>query len=190
MAADLPVGRPLKIGWLLLAYCAPAAILWALLGALLSLATFPDVALALIAVYGAYYGLVEALGGRSLRAPGRRWQVPSHWVRGVSPWRRVAVWGAVLGPGFLTRNPYAGFGLLPIVVAAAGSLRLGVTLAAVLGFLHGLGRALALLRDVHNVSTFDYMESVKRSMYWRTADGAALLVAAGLALSSIAVGST
>lgn len=188
MAADLPVGRPTKIGLLLIAYCAPAVVVWAVLGAVLNIVPAPRLALMIAVLYGGYYGLVEVLGGRGLRAPGRRWQVPSHWVGQVSRWRRVAVWGTLLGPGFATRNPYAGFGLLPVVVAAAGSLRSGIVLAALLGLLHGLFRALALLRDTRNIASFDYMNSIKKSMYWRTADGMALLGASGLALSALIIG--
>jgi hypothetical protein len=53
--------------------------------------------------------------------------------------------------------------------------------AAGIGIAHGGGRALALLRDVRRVTTADYLQSVLRSMYWRTFDGFALLVVSGAA---------
>ena len=65
-----------------------------------------------------YYGPPEVSGRRGLPPPGRGWQVPQTMLIDASPRRRLAVWGALLGPGLLTRNPFAGFGLLPFAVAA------------------------------------------------------------------------
>ncbi len=65
--------------------------------------------------------------------------------------RRVLVWGALLGPGFATRNPYAGFGLLPLVVAAMPGSAAGLALGAAVGLAHGTARAAALLRDVRDL---------------------------------------
>jgi hypothetical protein len=118
--------------------------------------------------------------------PGSRWQVPSEWVRGVSRWRRFAVWASLLGPGFAIRNPYAGFWLLPLAVAAVGNIGDGVMLAAAIGAAHSTGRALGLLRDVQDVDVNSYLRSALRSMYWRTADGFALLAAAGAAAMTCA----
>jgi hypothetical protein len=96
------------------------------------------------------------------------------------------IWGAVLGPGLLTRNPYAGFGMLPVLVAASalsagGSLPAAAGLAALTGAAHGAGRALALVRDSHRRPD-DPIALVLRSMRWRAADGYALLVIAGAAV--------
>jgi hypothetical protein len=149
-------------------------------------------ALALIIVYGAYYGLIETAGRPGLPPPGRTWQVPSQWVDGAPRWRRTLVWGSLLGPGFATRNPYAGFGLLLLAVAAIGNLRLGVMVAAALGLLHALGRAAALLRDTARLGgrgggeTGDYLQSVIRTLRWRMLDGLAMLAVAGMATVMIA----
>ena len=70
--------------------------------------------------YGAYFGTVEALGGRGVPPPGSRWQVPQGLVRNASRRRKLVIWGGILGPGFLTRNPYAGFGMLVALAAVAG----------------------------------------------------------------------
>ena len=104
----------------------------------------------LAAIYGCCYGVTEIAGLGRLAVPGRRWQVPQSMLIDASPWRRVLVWGAVLGPGFATRNPYAGFGLLPIAVVAMAAFQpaAGVALAAVIGLAHGGARATALLRDI------------------------------------------
>lgn len=150
-------------------------------------------ALALIALYGACYGLAETAGrpgpGR-LRPPGRAWQVPSAWVDNAPRWRKALVWGALLGPGFATRNPYAGFALLPLVAASAGSVRAGAALAAAIGLGHAAGRAGALLRDLRRAASADYadyLDTVVRSMRWRAVDGAALLAVCGIAVSVFAL---
>jgi hypothetical protein len=182
MAAILPVGRLARHASLVAAYVLPAVIAWALLGLLANAAPLSTAALILIAVYGVFYGLVEAAGRARPSPPGSTWQVPSAWVLGAPRWRRTMVWGSVLGPGFATRNPYAGFGLLPLAVAAVGDLRYGVLLAAAIGAAHGTGRALALLRDVRVVDGANYLQSMLRSMYWRMFDGYALLAVAGLSV--------
>jgi hypothetical protein len=159
----------------------PAAIAWLLLGLFVNLLPLSTAALILTAAYGAFYGIVEVAGRPHPAPPGSAWQVPSPWVTNVPRWRRVVTWGALLGPGFATRNPYAGFWALPLGVAAVGSVRSGVVLAVCIGTTHGGGRALALLRDVRHVTTADYLHSVLRSMYWRTFDGFALLAVSGVA---------
>jgi hypothetical protein len=131
---------------LLAAYVVPAITVWMTLGLLVNLLPLSSAALVLMAGYGVFYGVLEA-GGRTRPAPpGSRWQVPSGWVRGVSRRRRFMVWGSLLGPGFATRNPYAGFWLLPLAVAAVGDIGYGVWLAAAIGAAHSTGRALAVAR--------------------------------------------
>jgi hypothetical protein len=181
MAADLPVGRIAGPLGLLAAYAAPAVAVWALVGLLASVVPIRLPALGLTVGYGIYYGLIETVGRTGLPPPGRSWQVPSQWVDSAPRWRRILVWGSLLGPGFATRNPFAGFGLLVLVVCTVGNLRLGVALAAALGLLHSLARAVALLRDARRSGATDYLEMVARSMRWRTLDGLALLTIAGAA---------
>jgi hypothetical protein len=156
------------------------------LGWLVNLLPLSAIALVLMAGYGAFYGVLEAGGMARPAPPGSRWQVPSEWVRGVSRRRRFVVWGSLLGPGFATRNPYAGFWLLPLAIAAVGDIGYGVLLAAVIGAAHSTGRALGLLRDVQDVDVNSYLQSALRSMYWRMADGLALLAAAGAAAITFA----
>jgi hypothetical protein len=167
----------------LTAYAVPAVLAWAALGAGLGALPLARPALLLAAVYAAGYGLIGVTGWPGLPPPGTRWQVPQTMVVGASPGRRIAVWGSILGPGFVTRNPYAGFGLLPLAVAAAGGVRAAATLAAAVGLAHGTGRALALLRDARpgRAAASDPMRIVLASMYWRTLDGYVLLVMAGAA---------
>lgn len=185
MAAALPVGRFARPLSLLAHYIAPAVGVWMLFGLLVNIAPLSTASLILIVLYGGFYGLIEAAGRARPAAPGSGWQVPSAWVRGVSRRRRMWVWGTLLGPGFATRNPYAGFGFLLLAVAAVGDLRDGVLLAAVIGIAHGAGRALALLGDVRLINAADYLQAVLKAMYWRMFDGYALLAAAGAALACL-----
>ncbi len=156
------------------------------LGLLVNLLPLSTIALILMAGYGVFYGVLEADGRARPAPPGSRWQVPSEWVRGVSRRRRLMVWGSLLGPGFATRNPYAGFWLLPLAVAAVGNIGYGVLLAAAIGAAHSTGRALGLLCAGPDVDVHSYLQSTLRSMYWRMADGLALLAAAGAAAMTYA----
>ena len=157
-----------------------------MLGFLVNLLPLSLIALVLMTGYGVFYGVLEAGGKARPAPPGSRWQVPSEWVRRVSRRRRFVVWGSLLGPGFATRNPYAGFWLLPLAVAAVGNIGYGVLLAAAIGAAHSTGRAVGLLRDVQHVAVNSYLESALRSMYWRKADGFALLATAGAAAMTYA----
>jgi hypothetical protein len=166
-------------------YAVPAVAMWAALGALLGALPLARPALVLTAVYAVCYGVTE-VAGRRLRSPGTSWQVSQAMVKNAAPWRRMLVWGSVLGPGFATRNPYAGFWLLPLVVASAGGVRAAVALAAAIGFAHGAGRALALLRDAGPLAGRDPMRMVLGAMRWRLVDGLVLLVIACTAIAACA----
>jgi hypothetical protein len=173
------------VGFVLAAYVFPAGAMWAVIGMLLAALHVATAALVVAAVYGAGYGAIELTGLAWPRPPGRGWQVPQEVLIGASPRRRVLVWGAILGPGFLTRNPYAGFGMLVALVACAGSLSAGAWLAAAVGVAHGCGRGAALLRDARTRLTEPFA-LVLRSMRWRMLDGVALLAVAGAAIMTAA----
>lgn len=168
---------------MLAAYAVPAAVGWAAIGLALTALPLSAVALVVAAVYGVGYGAVELAGLAWPRPPGRSWQVPQGMLIGAGRGRRVLVWGAILGPGLFTRNPYAGFAMLPLLVAAAGSLTAGVWLAATVGIAHACGRALALLRDAKDPAAEPFT-LLLRSLRWRMLDGFALLVVAGAAIMS------
>jgi hypothetical protein len=182
LAAALPVGRITRRASLLIAYAIPAIASWALLGLVLNLGPLSQLAVALVVAYGAYYGFIEATSRRGLPAPGRQWQVPAKWVINVPARRRIMVWGALLGPGFATPNPYAAFGLLPLLIASMGRVSEGVAVAVTVGLLHSASRAMALFRDVRDIDSADYMHSVLKSIHWRTIDGLELLVVTGVAI--------
>jgi len=160
------------------------------LGLCLGALPLAGAALAVAVVYGCYYGLTEVTGRRGLAPPGRTWQVPQTMVISASPGRRVVVWGAILGPGFATRNPYAGFGLLPLLVAAMSGVRAALMVGAAIGLAHGSARALALLRDLRELPAgsagdpIGHLDLLLKTVYWRRLDGCILLVIAAAAAAA------
>ncbi len=144
------------------------------------------IALISMALYAMIYGISEATGRTYPAPPGLLWQVPSAWVRPANAWQRIAIWGSVLGHGFITINPYAGFGLLVLTLASVGNRNDGLLLGASIGALHGMARSLALLRDARGRNPIDYKEAMRiyrrRQNNWRNVDGVLLLVIGGLAV--------
>jgi hypothetical protein len=177
----------------LAAYIVPAAVAWAAMGLALNLLAqaahwLATAAVAGAAVYGCGYGAAEVCGSPWPAAPGRRWQVPQDLLIGASGSRRVLIWGSILGPGFLTRNPYAGFGLLPVLVAtsasglpAGGRALVPIVVGGLVGATHAAGRAGALLRDSARRQDQPFA-LLLRSLRWRVLDGLALLTVAGVAI--------
>ena len=166
---------------MLVSYALPAAAVWALLGLVLGALPIASAAVVAAAIYGCGYGLIEASGMARPAAPGRSWQVPQDLLLGGSGGRRVVLWGAILGPGLLTRNPYASFGMLVVLAAAVGGLPAGVWVAALIGATHASGRALAVLRDSARQQNEPFA-LLLRSLRWRVLDGMALLAVAGAAI--------
>jgi predicted membrane-bound spermidine synthase len=134
-------------------------------------------------LYALFYGIAEVADVGTLWVPASRWQVPPAFVTKRSSHRVLVVWGGLLGPGFATRNPYAGFTALLLAIAAFGSIKIGAAVALTVGIAHGTARALALLRDARNISQLDYLQSVLRSLYWRRFDGLMLLLLGGMSLA-------
>ena len=172
---------------MLVSYALPAAAVWALLGLVLGALPVAPAAIVAAALYGCGYGVVEASGMARPAAPGRRWQVPQDLLLGQTGGRRVVLWGAILGPGLLTRNPYASFGMLVVLAATVGSLPAGVWVAALIGAAHASGRAFAVLRDSarsqdEGSAHAEPFALVLRSLRWRVLDGLALLAVAGAAI--------
>jgi hypothetical protein len=153
-----------------------------LVGFVLNLLPIHQWALAFVAVYATYFGVIEWARRPGLRAPAINWQVPQTFVINASRRRRTLIWGAILGPGFATRNAYAGFGLLVLAVAAVGNIQYGTSLAAVIGVAHASSRAIALIRDAQRACAADYLQTTIKKMRWRAVDGLLLLVIAGAAV--------
>ncbi len=191
------------------AYALPAVAVWAALGLVLTTVRLTGFALAAAVAYGGYYGATEVSRRRGLPPPGRGWQVPQTMLIDAPVRRRVLVWGAFLGPGFATRNPYAGFGLLPLAVAAMPGTGAGLAAGAAVGLAHGTARAVALIRDVRDLrlepaspvlataggggvtgspagALTTHLDVLLKAVRWRRIDGAVLLAAAATALAACA----
>lgn len=166
-----------------LAFVVPGALVWGVVGAVLGELGVPSGARVVAAVYGFLYGAVETLS-LPVPVPGSRWQVPSHWVRGRSPRAGVAIWGAVLGPGLWTRNPYAGMWMVPLALAASGDAAVGALAGAAAGAAHGAARAAGVVAESNRAGASRVPERlIARQYRWRYADGALLLFAAGFFVS-------
>jgi hypothetical protein len=188
LAADLPVGRIARYTFVIAAYVIFAILAWIPIGLILNVYQLRSFSLVPLVAYCAYYGIIESTGLPGLAPPGSKWQVPQSLVAGTSPRRRILIWGGILGPGFFTRNPYAGFGLLPLAISLLDSTQEGVLLAAVIGTAHGGGRALALVRDARVADATDsYLRSVLRSVYWQVFDGMMLLTLGSMAVTIFAL---
>jgi hypothetical protein len=173
----------------LAAYVLPAVAVWAVLGLAVTAVRLAWLALAAAVVYGGYYACTEISGRRGLPPPGRSWQVPQSMMIEAPVRRRVLVWGALLGPGFATRNPYAGFWLLPLAVASMPGAGAGIAVGAAVGVAHGTSRAAALLRDVRDLRTAPdaltaHLDVLLKTVYWRRLDGVVLAAAAATALAA------
>ncbi len=160
---------------------------WLLLGACLTALPLSGAALVAAAVYAGYYGITEAAALPGLAPPGRAWQVPQRLIAGMPARRRALIWGVLLGPGLATRNPYAGFWLLPLAVAAMLRPAVGLALGAAIGLAHGTARALALLADLGAArgrpgagrpAADGHVDLLLKTVYWRRLDGCLLLIVA------------
>jgi hypothetical protein len=180
------------------AFLIPALVTWTLLGFLLNLAKLSIPALFAIVAYGAFYGSLATGGTDWLPAPSLKWQVPFGWVQGRGPVLKALIWGSALGPGFGTINPYAGFWLLPLVVASENDIAKGIAVAAVLGGIQAIGRTLALMRDIRREETaqrdvdpdygqviFDYKVAMIRAAQLRVLDGYLMIAMSGATLVAL-----
>jgi hypothetical protein len=128
--------------------------------------------------YALVYGTAEMFG-LPLRSFDSKWQVPPSWVKG-SVIKRNLLWGTILGPGLITRNPYAGIWLLPLLIVLARNPLLMVLVGIGIGAAHGIARALGVLRNRKRLeSSCDAMFLLGAQLQWRCRDGILLLVTAG-----------
>lgn len=119
-----------RLGWHALGSLATGSVTGAALGALgaVVLGGVPvAVLLGAWAVLALAYGLHE-LGLVTMPTPMRRQQLPRHLRRSMEPWKVSALFGAIIGPGFLIYIRSSAYYLMVLGVAAAGSPALGAAL--------------------------------------------------------------
>jgi len=131
-------------------------------------------------VYAALYGLSEVLGVR-IPALNSAWQVPPSWVRSRSRLRDL-IWGATLGPGIMTHNPYAGMWFLPFLIALQPNVWSAFLLGCGIGASHGGARAATLLALHSRGVTCSALRMLAWRARCRFIDGLILLVGAGAIL--------
>jgi hypothetical protein len=99
---------------------------------------------------------------------------------------QTLIWGALLGPGLVTRNPYAGIWLLPLLLVLNQNLLTAVGAGIAIGIAHGGARALGVL---HNRKCMQVAQAhlliLGEQWRWKYLDGLALLLAAGALAASM-----
>ena len=173
-------GRELGSGLYVAAYVLPAVAVWGMISIVLwPLGSIPGLISLAAWVYALGYGIVETVGLPIWR-PSVPWQVPASWVAGRAPHVQALIWGATLGPGLLTRNPYAGMWLLPLLVAMRHSVLMALITGIAVGAAHGGARALGVLSNQRHLDArFAPMAAIGWQWRWQLIDGMALLLAAG-----------
>jgi hypothetical protein len=169
---------------LVVTHALPAVVVWGVVGLGLGALRAADVGLVLTFVYAVVFGVNEALELR-WAAPTSQWQVPRGWAGPERSFRRRAViWGATLGPGLMTRNPYAGMWCIASLLVACGSLRVGLAAGVAVGLCHGIARAGGVVDNALRRPT-DIHLAMARYFEWRVRDGISLLFLAGALVAVI-----
>ena len=164
------------------AYIFPAALVWGGLAALFWLLGHVPLLVPLLALaYTLWFGAHEALG-LPQQVPSLAWQVPSGWINRRSPILQALTWGTMLGPGLVTRNPYAGMWLLPLLLALNTNLLMAILVGLAIGAAHGGARALGVLSNREQMDDdmdYAYLSILGAQLRWLYLDGLLLLLAAG-----------
>jgi hypothetical protein len=164
----------------IIAYALPAAAVWSILGAAFWLLNSVSLFILLFAwVYALGFGLFEVFG-LPVRIPGLSWQVPATWVKGKSAATQTMIWGTLLGPGLVTRNPYAGFWLLPLLLGLNQNLLVAIGIGVAVGLTHGGARACGIISNQKCVKDLNaHIFILQRQWCWKYIDGLTLLMVAG-----------
>lgn len=182
VSADLSSGRRLylkRTGYII-SYILPAAIVWGFVGQFfLWLNNLLPLIILIATVYTLYYGIVEVWELR-FQPPGLHWQVPAEWINEGAFLKRSLIWGSLLGPGFVTLNPYAGMWALIWLVASSQN----IIVALLVGVMHSTARVIGIL---YNVEIFKsgYIPIAPFLLQgkWKLVDGLVLLFISGILLS-------
>ncbi len=141
----------------------------------------PPLIAAVALAYALWYGTREALA-LPRRVPGLAWQVPSGWINRRPAVLQTLTWGMTLGPGLVTRNPYAGMWLLPLLLALNRGLLTSVVIGLLIGAAHGSARAVGILsnrKQIESDMEYAHLKILGAQLRWSYIDGLALMLAAG-----------
>jgi hypothetical protein len=162
--------------WIMFSHWVPALLFWTVAGGVV--ASLPNsVSRVLLFLYTGVMGLAEVASPRA--AIQVSWQVPSSCVSGP-PARRAAVSGVTLGPGVMTKNPYAGMWTIPLALAGLSGFAHAALAGAIAGSAHGIARGLGVVGESRHLGEQGRVDSLLESgKTWRTYDGVLLLFAFG-----------
>ncbi len=162
------------------AYVLPAAVVWGVLGVVFwPLGGIPLIAPLIAWAYALGFGIIETFA-IPFQAPSVAWQVPARWVKGRPKAVQILTWGPLLGPGLVTKNPYAGMWLLPLLLILNHSLDIAIVVGVVIGVAHGSTHALGVLKNMGYMKmNCSHLIILGAQLRWRYVDGLALLLAAG-----------
>lgn len=159
------------------AFTVPAALAWTVVALLMSWVTPSGAALTAALVFAAAYGITQ-LTMIPVPVPTLPFGTPSSWLRGRGSRAQAAIWGATLGPGFATRNPYAGMWLAVLALGVIDPVVHASVVGCVAGAGHGFARSVGIALNIRRRATpFEVMAA---RMHWRLVDGVALIGAAGV----------
>ncbi len=131
-------------------------------------------------VYAFTFGILETLG-LPIQAPGLAWQVPAQWIRGRSATMQTLTWGACLGPGLVTRNPYAGMWLLPLLTVLDHNLLTAIFIGMAIGVAHGGARAIGVLSNRRHLKvSCNHLVILGVQWRWQFMDGLAFASEGGI----------
>lgn len=160
-----------------MAYIIPAVVVWSILAIVVHPLTHVPQAMLLVAwMYAFVFGLLEALA-LPFRPVSLAWQVPAQWLQGRSALAQTLIWGIALGPGLVTRNPYASIWLLPVLLTLNHNFLTNVGIGVVIGIAHGGARAFGVLSTRRNLDACGLR--ILAQWHWRVTDGLLLLFGAG-----------
>lgn len=93
---------------------------------------------------------------------------------------QITTWGTLLGPGLVTRNPYAGMWLLPLLITLNHNLLAATATGMAVGAAHGGARAIGVLSNWRHIGMpYAHLMILGAQLRWKSRDGRALLLAAG-----------
>jgi hypothetical protein len=170
-----------KIGYVS-AYVLPGAVIWGILSiGFWGIGNIPFFSLGMACLYAYWFGVRETYAVPCL-VPSLAWQVPARWLKGRPVAKQILIWGFFLGPGFLTRNPYAGIWALPFLIALQRQLLSAIVIGVAIGILHGGLRAISILHmsQKQDLSSCTLHYAMGIQWHWQFMDGLYLLLTAGM----------